>query len=145
MVTITGSLARLVAGGFGVSGMAGATVEIVAVHATEAPGYGFTSSVTVEARPLTITLTAGGAIPADTEILASSALRPAGSFHRVTWVLPGGSSGEGERISYDCLIGPDGGSCDITDPIIRLTGDAPVLAGWPPDLPPVPVYSSEGS
>lgn len=144
-VTITGNLAALSSATFGVTGIAGAYVLIEAVHPDEdvTPGYGFTSSVV--ARPLKIMLTSGGKIPTSTKILASAALRPAGAHHRVTWVAPASTAGGAEvRVTEDRWIGPDGGTCDITDPALRVdAGDAPVLAGWP-ELPPVPVYSSEG-
>jgi hypothetical protein len=146
MVTITGALASLATNIFGVAGIAGATLELRAVHTdpTIRPGYSF-GSVVVAERPLVVPLTAGGLIPAATQILASAVLRPAGSFHRATWRIPASSAGPAEIISYDLTIGPDGGTCDITDPTLRIgAGSAPVLAGWP-DTPPVAVYSSMGA
>lgn len=142
-VTITGNVAQIDDSAFGVGGIAGSRLEIRAVHPTTRPGYAFTSSVLAES-PFVIALTAGGAIPSSTEILASAALRPAGAHHRATWIIPSSTDRPEQRITYDLWIGPDEGTCDITDPAHRINaGTAPVLAGWP-ELPPVPVYSSEG-
>lgn len=146
-VTITGSASVLAAGGLHVAGRTG-TVELVAVHPDGIrPQYGFSGSVLSELEPLEITLTAGGAIPTSTTVLASATLVPDGCFYRVTWklALQGVSDGVVEKITYDALVGPDGGTCVLTDPTIRLGFDAaPVIAGWPQTAP-VVVYGSTGS
>lgn len=143
-VTITGGIAALAAGGLGVSGRTG-TVEIRPKHPSgAAPSYGFTSSALARTDPLKIQLTAGGAIPTSTTVLASAALLPAGCVHTVTWKL-GRADGGTETIEYDVLIGPDGGTCDLTDPVNRVDADTvPALYGWP-TLPALPVYTTTGT
>lgn len=145
MVTITGSLAKLAAGGFGVAGIPGGRVEIVpvAAHPDLTPSYGFTDSLMV--RPLAITLDSGGAIPAATTILVPAAFRPAGCVYEVTWVASAITDGEERKVPYRTFVGPDGGTCDLTDQAFWLLDHpAPVLAEWPA-TPPVTIYSSQGS
>lgn len=146
-VTITGSASVLAAGGLHVDGRTG-TVELVPMHPSGMrPQYGFTGSVLTYVEPLNIALSAGGAIPGSTTILASGALQPDGCFYRVTWRIGGQGVSDGtvEVVEYDCWIGPDGGSCVITDPLIRLQhAGAPVIAGWP-ETPPVIVYGALGT
>lgn len=149
-VTITGTAAVLTSAASPALGVAGrtGTVELLPMHPSGArPSYAFTGSILSGVEPWLITLTSGGSVPSGTEVLATGALRPAGAFYRVTWRVPllsGGVDGETETITYDAWVGPDGGTCDITDPQYRLRGAGPELV-WPADLPPVPVYQAEGS
>lgn len=146
-VTITGGIATLASGGFGLVGIAGGTLTLTPMHPSGAtPAVAIlTNNVLSEARPQVITLGASGAIPESTTTTASGALKPAGCFHRATWSVGAGTDGEKVLESYDLWIGPDGGTCDVTDPANRVgAGTVPALAGWP-DTAPVPVYSSEGT
>ena len=147
-VTITGGIASLTSGGFGVTGLSGATLTLTPLHPSgTTPAVSIlTNNVLPAARPQVVALNTAGAIPADTTTRASGALKPAGCFYRATWTIGAGTDGEKVVETYDLFIGPDGGTCDITDPANRIgAGTVPALAGWPPDLAPVPVYSSEGT
>lgn len=150
-VTLEGNVTRLTYAGFGlgVGALTTGTVEIVAMHASGVrPSYVGLKSMTSEDYPLLITLS-GGAVPAGTTgVLASAALSPAGSYHHVIWrvdITAGPKQGTVEVVEYDIWIGPDGGTCDITDPANRVAAlAAPALSGWPLTGP-VPVYASEGA
>lgn len=146
-VTIQGVAAQLSYGGLGlgVAGLGG-TVELRPRHPSGIrPQYPFTKAVLSDVDPLTIDLDAGGAIPSGVAVLASGALKPDGCYHHITWNVET-TEGVVEVIEYDAYIGPEGGTCVITDPAIRVdTYELPFLAGWPPDLPPLTVYVAEGS
>lgn len=150
-VTLEGNVSRLTYAGFGlgIGALTTGTIEIVAMHPSGVrPSYVGLKSLTVQTYPLLLTMTAGAVPAGTTGVLASAALAPAGCFHRVTWrvdITAGPKAGTVEVITYDIWIGPDGGTCDITDPANRVAAlAAPALSGWP-DAGPIPVYGAVGT